>query len=51
MINTIIISVFVKEQSEQDLHCLPFYLHLLDPLKHGKAKGGGGGERGHFFFD
>ena len=27
-----------KEQSDQDLHCLPFHLHLLDALLHSKTK-------------
>ena len=28
----------LKEQSDQDLHCLPFYLHLLQALLHCKIK-------------
>ena len=28
----------LKEQSDQDLHCLPFYLHLLEALLHCKIK-------------
>ena len=28
----------LKEQSDQDLHCLPFYLHLLEALRHCKIK-------------
>ena len=24
----------LKEQSDQDLHCLPFFLHLLEALLH-----------------
>ena len=28
----------VKEQSDQDLHCLPFFLHLLEALLHCKIK-------------
>ena len=27
----------VEEQSDQDLHCLLFHLHLLDSLLYGKA--------------
>ena len=27
-----------KEQSDQDLHCLPFILHLLEALLHCKIK-------------
>ena len=26
----------LKEQSDQDLHCLPFFLHLLEALLHCK---------------
>ena len=26
------------EQSDQDLHCLPFFLHLLEELLHCKIK-------------
>ena len=26
----------LKEQSDQDLHCLPFFLHLLEALLHVK---------------
>ena len=28
----------LKEQSDQDLHCLPFFLHLLEALLHRKIK-------------
>ena len=28
----------LKEQSDQDLHCLPFFLHLLEALLHCKIK-------------
>ena len=28
----------LKEQSDQDLHCLPFFLHLLEALFHCKIK-------------
>ena len=28
----------LKEQSDQDLHCLPFFLHLLKELLHCKIK-------------
>ena len=28
----------LKEQSYQDLHCLPFFLHLLEELLHCKIK-------------
>ena len=28
----------LKEQSDQDLHCLPFCLHLLEALQHCKIK-------------
>ena len=28
----------LKEQSDQDLHCLPFCLHLLDALLHCNIK-------------
>ena len=28
----------LKEQSDQDLHCLPFYLHVLEALLHCKIK-------------
>ena len=28
----------LKEQSDQDLHCLPFFLHLLEALVHCKIK-------------
>ena len=28
----------LKEQSDQDLHCLPFCLHLLEALLHCKIK-------------
>ena len=28
----------LKEQSDQDLHCLPFFLHLLKALLHCKIK-------------
>ena len=28
----------LKEQSDQDLHCLPFHRHLLDELLHCKTK-------------
>ena len=28
----------LKEQSDQDLHCLPFFLHLLETLLHCKIK-------------
>ena len=27
-----------EEQSNQDLHCLPFYLHLLEALRHCRIK-------------
>ena len=27
-----------KEQSDQDLHCLPFFLHRLEALLHFKIK-------------
>ena len=27
----------LEEQSDQDLHCLPFHLHRLDSLVYGKA--------------
>ena len=32
------IRLLLKEQSDQDLHCLPFHLHLLDALLHSKTK-------------
>lgn len=32
------IRLFLKEQSDQGLHCLPFYLHQLDALLHSKTK-------------
>ena len=28
----------LQEQSDQDLHCLPFFLHLLEALLHHKIK-------------
>ena len=28
----------LKEQSDQDLHCLPFFLHLLEAFLHCKIK-------------
>ena len=28
----------LKEQSDQDLHCLPFFLHLSEALLHRKIK-------------
>ena len=28
----------LKEQSDQDLHCLPFFLHWLEALLHCKIK-------------
>ena len=28
----------LEEQSDQDLHCLPFFLHLLEALLHCKIK-------------
>ena len=28
----------LKEQSDQDLHCLPFFLHPLEALLHRKIK-------------
>ena len=28
----------LKEQSDQDLHCLPFFLHLLEEFLHCKIK-------------
>ena len=28
----------LKEQSDQDLHCLPFFLYLLEALLHCKIK-------------
>ena len=28
----------LKEQSDQNLHCLPFFLHLLEALLHRKIK-------------
>ena len=28
----------LKEQSDQDLYCLPFFLHLLEALLHRKIK-------------
>ena len=28
----------LKEQSDQDLHCLPIFLHLLEELLHCKIK-------------
>ena len=28
----------LKEQSDQHLHCLPFFLHLLEALLHCKIK-------------
>ena len=28
----------LNEQSDQDLHCLPFFLHLLEALLHCKNK-------------
>ena len=28
----------LKEQSDQNLHCLPFFLHLLEALFHCKIK-------------
>ena len=28
----------LKEQSDQDLHCLPFFLHLFEALLHCKIK-------------
>ena len=28
----------LKEQSDQDLHCLPFFLHLLEALLQCKIK-------------
>ena len=51
----------LEEQSDQELHCLPFSLYPLDPLLHGKTfsgglffffffffgKGGGGWRGGH----
>ena len=30
--------IALKEQSDQDLHCLPFFLHLLEALLHPKIK-------------
>ena len=32
------IRLLSKEQSAQVLHCLPFYLHILDALLHCKTK-------------
>ena len=31
------IRLLLQEQSDQGLHCLPFYLHRLDSLLHGRA--------------